>query len=127
MIKLKTPAFLAISEDMQTSKKVSTLHVKYEERLESKQVIDTPEVEEVRNDEGEITTQYQAATYKSVPQGMVGSWLMDETNNNIMTVQKVQEDTELRGKDILVELTLQYIAQLQELNPSIEFENTLIK
>lgn len=102
MIKVKNEAaFLATSAETQTSHKVELMAVTYQAYLGSK------EVDEV-----------------SVPQGYINSWITDENNNNIFGVVKTQEDTEFVG-DILNELTNEYIAELEALNPTLAFENTL--
>lgn len=106
MIQLKKgAAFIATSADTQTSTKVELLTVNYQTSLGTKEI------------EG-----------KQVPQGYIGSWVMNETGNNIMQVQKIEEDTDPKflGKDILEVLTTDYIATLKELNPKVEFINTLI-
>lgn len=106
MIKLKNgAAFIATSADTQTSTKVELLTVNYQTSLGTKEV------------DG-----------KQVPQGYIGSWVMNETGNNIMQVQKIEEDTDPKflGKDILNVLTTDYIATLKELNPKVVFINTLI-
>lgn len=107
MIKLKNGAvFLATSAETQTSTKVEKLIVNYQISLGKKEV------------EG-----------KQVPQGYIGSWVMNEQGTNIMQVQKIEEDTDPKfaGKDILEVLTTDYIATLKALNPKVEFVNTLIK
>lgn len=107
MIKLKNgAAFLATSAETQTSTKVEKLIVNYQTLLGKKEV------------EG-----------KQVPQGYIGSWVMNEQGTNIMQVQKIEEDTDPKfiGKDILEVLTTDYIATLKALNPKVEFVNTLIK
>jgi hypothetical protein len=105
MIKITPANFLATSENTQTQTKVAELTVNYQTSLGTKEV------------EG-----------KQVPQGYIGSWVMNETGNNIMQVQKIEEDTDPKflGKDILNVLTTDYIATLKELNPKVEFINTLI-
>jgi hypothetical protein len=104
MIKVTPASFLAVSEDMQTSTKVGLLTVNYQTSLGTKEV------------EG-----------KQVPQGYIGSWVMNEQGTNIMGVQKIEEDTDPKfvGKDILAVLTTDYIATLKALNPKIEIESTL--
>jgi hypothetical protein len=104
VIKVTPASFLAVSEDMQTSTKVGLLTVNYQTSLGTKEV------------EG-----------KQVPQGYIGSWVMNEQGTNIMGVQKIEEDTDPKfvGKDILAVLTTDYIATLKALNPKIEIESTL--
>lgn len=106
MIKINkgVPAFLVTGADTMTSTKTALLSVNYQATLGSKEV------------EG-----------KQVPQGLIGSWVFNESGQNIMGVQKVQEDTDkcFENADILDVLTTQYIAELKALNPSIEFTNTL--
>jgi hypothetical protein len=108
MIKINNgvPAFIATGADTMTSTKTALLSVNYQATLGSKEV------------DG-----------KSVPQGLIGSWLFNEQGTNVMGVQKIQNDTDpcFEGKDILEVLTEQYIAELKALNPSIEFTNTLVK
>jgi hypothetical protein len=102
MIKLKNgAAFLATSTDTQTSHKVELIAVTYQAYLSTKDV------------DGVET-----------PQGYVNSWVTDESNNNVFGSMKTQEDTEFSG-NILAELTEAYIAELEILNPTLTFENTL--
>ena len=102
MIKITTGAtFLATSAETQTSNKVELMAVTYQAYLGTKDV------------DGVET-----------PQGYVNSWVTDENNNNVFGSMKTQEDTEFSG-NILFELTEAYIADLEVLNPSITFENTL--
>jgi hypothetical protein len=104
MIKVTPASFLAVSEEMQTSTKVGLLTVNYQTSLGTKEV------------EG-----------KQVPQGYIGSWVMNEQGTNIMGVQKIEEDTDPKflGKDILTVLTNDYIATLKALNPKVQIESTL--
>ena len=101
MIKINNgvPSFLLTSEDTQTSSKNSVLVVNYNVYLGSKLV-------------GEV----------SVPQGYIQSFVYNETGNSIMS--DLQEDTLFTG-DILMQLTDEYIAKLQLLNPNTTFTNTL--
>ena len=99
MIKLNTPSFLFTSEETQTSTKVGELIVNYNAYLGSKLV------EEV-----------------SIQQGYIQSFVYNETGNSIMS--DIKEDTEYTG-NILFQLTEEYIAKLELLNPSITFTNTL--
>jgi hypothetical protein len=102
MIKLKNgAAFLATSADTQTSHKIELIAVNYQAYLGTKDVdgIETP-------------------------QGYINSWITDENNNNVFGGVKTQEDTEFTG-NILNELTNQYIVDLEVLNPSLTFVNTL--
>ena len=102
MIKITTGAtFLATGAETQTSNKVELMAVTYQAYLGTK------DVDEV-----------------SVPQGYINSWITDENNNNVFGSMKTQEDTKFTG-NILNELTNQYIADLQVLNPNVTFENTL--
>lgn len=103
MIKINngTASFLVTSADTQTSTKVGELVVNYNAYLGSKLV------EEV-----------------SIPQGYIQSFVYNETGNSIMS--DLQEDTLFTG-DILMQLTDEYIAKLQLLNPNVTFVNTLIK
>ncbi len=108
MIKINNgvPAFIATGADTMTSRKVGLLTVNYQTSLGTKEV------------DG-----------KQVPQGYIGSWVFDESQNNVMQKQKVEEDTDPKflGKDILEVLTADYVTELKALNPSIEITNTLIK
>jgi hypothetical protein len=98
MIKLKNgAAFLATSAETQTSHKVELMAVTYQAYLGDKE---------------------------GTPQGYVNSWITDENNNNVFGTVKTQEDTEFSG-NILSELTEAYIAELEVLNPTLTFENTL--
>ena len=99
MIKIKTPCFIATSEDTQTSTKVGSLTVNYNCFLGTKQVAE-----------------------KTVPQGYIQSFVCNETMNSIMG--DVQEDT-IFNDNILNELTEQYIAKLSLLNPNVTFTSTL--
>lgn len=106
MIKINNgvPAFIATGADTMTSRKVGLLTVNYQTSLGTKEV------------DG-----------KQVPQGYIGSWVFDETQSNIMQNQKVEEDTDPKfvGKNVLEVLTANYIVDLQKLNPTIEFTDTL--
>jgi hypothetical protein len=106
MIKINdgVPAFLVTGADTMTSTKTALLTVNYQTSLGTKEV------------DG-----------KSVPQGFIGSYVFNETGNNIFQVQKIEEDTDPKfvGKDILAVLTNDYIATLKALNPKIEIESTL--
>jgi hypothetical protein len=81
----------------------------------------------------ELAVNYQAVlvteTIDEVPTkvGKIQSWLMNETGNNIMGVQRIDNDKDFIGKDILGELHKTYIAQLQELNPTLQFTDTYNK
>ena len=99
MIKLNTPSFIFTSENTQTSTKVSELVVNYTNYLGTKEIDGV-----------------------STPQGYIQSFVYNETMNSILT--NTQENILFTG-DILNELTNQYIAILQALNPSITFTNTL--
>jgi hypothetical protein len=104
VIKVTPASFLAVSEEMQTSTKVGLLTVNYQTSLGTKEV------------EG-----------KQVPQGYIGSYVFNETGNNIFQVQKIEEDTDPKFKDadILAVLTTDYIATLKALNPKVKIESTL--
>ena len=93
--------FLATSAETQTSNKVELMAVTYQAYLGSKEVDEVP-----------------------TPQGYINSWITDENNNNVFGSMKTQEDTEFVG-NILFELTEAYIAELEVLNPTLAFENTL--
>ena len=99
MIKLNTPSFIFTSEDTQTSSKFSELIVNYTNYLGTKEIDGI-----------------------STPQGYIQSFVYNETMNSILT--NTQENTLFTG-NILNDLTNQYIAILQVLNPSITFTNTL--
>ena len=99
MIKLNKASFIATSAETQTSTKVSLLTVNYNAFLGTKEV------------DGE-----------NVNQGYIQSFVYNETMNSIMS--DVQEYSAFTS-NILNELTNQYIAKLQILNPSITFVNTL--
>jgi hypothetical protein len=102
MIKVKNgAAFLATSAETQTSNKVQLIAVTYQAYLGSKEVESVP-----------------------TPQGYINSWITDENNVNVFGNVKTQEDTEFSG-NILFELTEAYIAELEVLNPTLTFENTL--
>jgi hypothetical protein len=101
MIKINNgvPSFLVTGAETQTSSKVAELVVNYNAYLGSKMV-------------DEI----------SVPQGYIQSFVYNETGNSIMS--DLQEDTTFT-ENILYQLTEEYIAKLQLLNPSVTFTNTL--
>ena len=99
MIKLNQASFIYTSEDTQTSTKVSLLTVNYNAYLGTK-IVDE----------------------KNVRQGYIQSFVYNETGNSILT--NTQEE-EVFTSNILNDLTNQYIAKLQILNPSITFVNTL--
>jgi hypothetical protein len=106
MIKINNgvPAFLVTGADTQTSTKTALLTVNYQTSLGTKLV------------EG-----------VQVPQGYIGSWVMNEQGTNIMGVQKMQEDTDpiFIGNNILTVLTDEYILTLKALNPETTIESTL--
>jgi hypothetical protein len=99
MIKLNQASFIYTSENTQTSSKVELLTVNYTNYLGSKIVDDI-----------------------NVPQGYIQSFVYNETGNSILS--DLQEAETFTG-NILNDLTNQYIAILQTLNPSITFTNTL--
>lgn len=99
MIKLNQASFIYTSETTQTSSKVSELVVNYTNYLGTKEIDGV-----------------------NVNQGYIQSFVYTETMNSI--ISDVQEDTAFTS-NILNELTNQYIAKLQILNPSITFVNTL--
>ena len=101
MIKVTTGAFLATSAETQTSNKVELIVVTYQAYLGTKDVEGVP-----------------------TPQGYINSYIIDENNNNILNSVKIQEDTDFSG-NILFDLTEAYIADLEVLNPTLTFENTL--
>lgn len=104
MIKLKTPSFIAIGIDIQTSTKVSVLGVNYQEVLGTKGEDENP-----------------------VPQGYISSWMFDEKRSTLMQAYEENTDPKFEGKKILEVLTEDYIAKLKALNPKVEFINTLVK
>jgi hypothetical protein len=59
--------------------------------------------------------------------GKIQSWLFNETGNNIMGVERVDNDKDFVGKDILGELHKIYIAKLKTLNPKLVFTDTYNK
>jgi hypothetical protein len=81
----------------------------------------------------ELTVNYQTVleteVIEEVPTkvGKIQSWLFNETGNNIMGVQKVNNDKDFKGKDILGELHKIYIAELRALNPTLTFTDTYNK
>jgi hypothetical protein len=99
MIKLNKASFIYTSETTQTSSKVSELVVNYTNYLGTKEVDGI-----------------------STPQGYIQSFVYNETGNSILS--DLQEAEAFTG-NILNDLTNQYIAKLQILNPSITFVNTL--
>ena len=99
MIKLNQASFIYTSEDTQTSSKVSELVVNYTNYLGTKEIDGI-----------------------STPQGYIQSFVYNETMNSILTNT---QEAEAFTSNILNELTNQYIAKLQVLNPSITFTNTL--
>lgn len=99
MIKTNKLSFLYTSEDTQTSIKIDELIVNYTNYLGTKTVDNVV-----------------------VKQGYIQSFVYDQTMNSIL--ENTQENTSFTG-NILNELTNQYIAILQVLNPSITFTNTL--
>lgn len=99
MIKLNKSSFIYTSENTQTSSKVELLTVNYTNYLGSKTVDKI-----------------------NVPQGYIQSFVYNETGNSILS--DLQEAEAFTG-NILNDLTNQYIAILQILNPSITFVNTL--
>lgn len=107
-LKLETPAFIAVSAEAQTPRKVGKLVVDYKTSITTKN-IGTNEAPNMVN------------------QGVVNSWLFDEQETNIMQVQKTQEYEVFEGKEILAVLHDQYKAELSELNPTLNFINSFSK
>lgn len=81
----------------------------------------------------ELTVNYQAVlvieTINNEPKkvGKIQSWLFNENGINIMTVQRIDNDKDFLGKDILGELHKIYIAELKALNPTLIFTDTYNK
>jgi hypothetical protein len=81
----------------------------------------------------ELTVNYQAVLVTEIIEevptkvGKIQSWLFNEAGNNIMGVQKVNNDKDFKGKDILGELHKIYIAELRALNPTLTFTDTYNK
>ena len=75
----------------------------------------------------ELTPATETEPSKFRKYGVVKSWLFNESGNNIMGVQRIDNDKDYKGKDILSELHKIYIAQLQELNPTLQFTDTYNK
>jgi hypothetical protein len=99
--------------------------------LNSKTAIETGS--EVIYKSQELTVNYQAVLETEVIDGVptkigkIQSWLFNETGTNIMGVQRVNNDKDFKGKDILGELHKIYIAELKVLNPTLTFTDTYNK
>ena len=99
--------------------------------LEKKEAIETGA--EVIYKSKDLTVNYQVVLETEVIDGVstkvgkIYSWLFNETGTNIMGVQRVDNDKDFKGKDILGELHKIYIAQLEELNSNIVFTDTYNK
>lgn len=99
--------------------------------LEKKVAINTNQEADYKAQE--LTVNYQAVlvteTIEEVPTkvGKIQSWLFNETGNNIMGVQRIDNDKDFLGKDILGELHKIYIAELKTLNPKLVFTDTYNK
>jgi hypothetical protein len=74
-----------------------------------------------------LDTEYSPMLEKNIKVGKILSWLFNETGNNIMGVQRVDNDKYFAGKDILGELHKIYITELKKLNPTLTFTNTYNK
>jgi hypothetical protein len=74
-----------------------------------------------------LDTEYSPMLEKNIKVGKILSWLFNETGNNIMGVQRVDNDKDFVGKDILGELHKIYIAKLKTLNPKLVFTDTYNK
>jgi hypothetical protein len=99
--------------------------------LNSKTAIETGS--EVIYKSQELTVNYQTElvikVVENIPTkvGKIKSWLFNETGTNIMGVQRVDNDKDFLGKDILGELHKIYIAELRALNPTLTFTDTYNK
>jgi hypothetical protein len=99
--------------------------------LNSKTAIETGS--EVIYKSQELTVNYQTELVielvENIPTkvGKIKSWLFNETGTNIMGVQRVNNDKDFLGKDILGELHKIYIAELRALNPTLTFTDTYNK
>jgi hypothetical protein len=99
--------------------------------LNSKTAIETGS--EVIYKSQELTVNYQTELVielvENIPTkvGKIKSWLFNETGTNIMGVQRVDNDKDFLGKDILGELHKIYIAELKVLNPTLVFTDTYNK
>lgn len=99
--------------------------------LQNKEAIETGS--EVIYKSKELVVNYQAVleteNIEGVPTnvGKIKSWLFNETGTNIMAVQRVDNDKDFKGKDILGELHKIYIDELSLLNPNLTFTDTYNK
>jgi hypothetical protein len=99
--------------------------------LNSKTAIETGS--EVIYKSQELTVNYQAVLETELIDGVptkvgkIKSWLFNEIGINIMGVQRVDNDKDFLGKDILGELHKIYIAELRALNPTLVFTDTYNK
>jgi hypothetical protein len=99
--------------------------------LNSKTAIETGS--EVIYKSQELTVNYQAVLETELIDGVptkvgkIKSWLFNEIGINIMGVQRVDNDKDFLGKDILGELHKIYIAELRALNPTLTFTDTYNK
>jgi hypothetical protein len=81
----------------------------------------------------ELTIKYEADLETELIDGVltkvgkIKSWIFNETGNNIMSVQRIDNDKDFIGKDILGELHKIYIIQLKALNPNLTFTDTYNK
>lgn len=73
----------------------------------------------------ELVTELVEETPKKV--GKIKSWLFNETENNIMGVERIDNDINFVGKNILGELHKIYIAELKKLNQTLVFTDTYNK
>ena len=88
---------------------------------------------EINHKAKELTIKYEADLETELIDGVltkvgkIKSWVFNETGNNIMSVQRIDNDKDFIGKDILGELHKIYIIQLKSLNPNLTFTDTYNK
>lgn len=119
MIKLKNPAFLAVSENLQTPRLIEKLSVDYKTRTGTKQVVVTPS-EPILNEENEVIG-HTDPTFENRTQGYITAWLNDNNGNRVLDGQEEEAET-YQPDNIIKQLHHEFKAQLEELNPNVEFE-----
>jgi hypothetical protein len=113
-IKLKNPAFVQITDNDITPRKISKLVVDLKTFSGTKTTMQN--IGEVDSNNNPIDSPV------TTPQGYVQGWANDEQGNRIEGYNFECEIEEMQGKDILKEIHLDLLGNVQLLNTHIEFE-----
>jgi hypothetical protein len=79
------------------------------------------------NYETYLDTEYSVDLKQNIKVGKIKSYLINEDGRNITNSNRVDNDKNFLGKDILGELHKIYIAELKALNPILIFTDTYNK